>query len=362
MSNNNISNGIDPQNNNNRPMPKHTSLGTSKVVLISALVFFFITLAAVFPMMLSGADKTVIIRIPQNATMTDIKDTLKKYTGDSYTSRILRLMKIRNVDMTRRHGQFEIEKGDSPFTAMRKLTSGGQHPVSITINGFRDSNQMAERIARKLELTPQELIEAMNDSATLAPYNLEPGQALALFLNDTYSVYWTATPKELIEKIGNNYTSVWNTFRRKLASDLNLTPLQVTILASIVDEETNKRSEKGTIARLYLNRLARGMKLQSDPTVRFALQDFTIKRVLEKHLEVNSPFNTYKNFGLPPAPIRTTSVETIDAILKSEPNDYLYMCAREDFSGFHNFASTYEEHLKNAKKYHQTLNEKDILQ
>lgn len=341
--------------------PKRTSVAITKIVLIVSVIFFFLTLAAIAPMMLSGAEKSVMIKIPRNSSMESIRDTLVKYTGDSYTKRIMRLLKIRNVDMTKRHGQFAIDKGDSPFAAMRKLTSGGQRPVTITINGFRDPEYMAHRIARKLELEPKEMIAALNDSALLARYDLMPGQALALFLNDSYSVYWTASPEEVVEKIGDNYKVFWNTRRRMLAHDLNLTPAQVTILASIIDEETNKTSEKDEIARVYLNRLAKGMKLQADPTVRFALNDFTIKRVLEKHLTVDSPFNTYKYNGLPPAPIRTTSKETIDAVLNAPPSDYLYMCAREDFSGYHNFATTYEEHLENARRYQEALNKKAII-
>lgn len=354
----------DNQNTPQNPIGKQsklTSVATTKIVLIASVIFFFLTLAAIAPMMLTGAEKPALIKIPRNSTMESIQDSLVKYTGESYTKRIMRLLKIRNIDMTKRHGQFAIEKGDSPFTAMRKLTSGGQRPVTLTINGFRDPEYMAHRFARKLELQPEEMIAALNDSALLARYDLEPGQALALFLNDSYSVYWTATPQEVIEKIGSNYKEFWTTRRRALASDLNLTPAQVTILASIIDEETNQVSEKDEIARVYLNRLAKGMKLQADPTVRYALNDFTIKRVLEKHLTVDSPFNTYKYYGLPPAPIRTTSKETIDAVLNAAPGDYLYMCAREDFSGYHNFASTYEEHLVNAKKYQEALNKKAII-
>ena len=171
---------------------------------------------------------------------------------------------------------------------------------------------------------------------------------------------WSGTPEKIIEKIGKNYSNVWNDERRKKAASLGMTPQQVMILASIVDEETNAASEKGTIGRLYINRLDKGMRLQADPTVKYAIGDFEKKRITKQDLQFESPYNTYRNGGLPPGPIRTTSKRTIDAILDSKPHRYLYMCAREDFSGRHNFAETYGDHTRNALRYQHALDERGI--
>ncbi|MDE5675491.1 MAG: endolytic transglycosylase MltG, partial [Muribaculaceae bacterium] len=148
--------------------------------------------------------------------------------------------------------------------------------------------------------------------------------------------------------------------RIQKAKDLGLTPAQLMTIASIVDEETNKLDEKDEIGRLYINRYLKGMKLQADPTVKYAVGDFSLRRILNTHLKTSSPYNTYLNTGLPPGPIRTTSVATIDQILNSKPSDAIYMCAKEDFSGYHNFAATYKEHLANAKRYQAALNRRGI--
>ena len=164
----------------------------------------------------------------------------------------------------------------------------------------------------------------------------------------------------LVKKIGENYRKVWNTSRMDKAKQLGLSPSDIMIIASIVDEETAKEEDKGKIGRLYINRIKKGMKLQADPTVKYAVGDFSLRRIRGEHLKKESPFNTYLHTGLPPAPIKTTSVATIDSILNSKPNDYLYMCAKDDFSGYHAFASTYQDHLKNARADQRALNKRGI--
>ncbi|MDE6007603.1 MAG: endolytic transglycosylase MltG, partial [Muribaculaceae bacterium] len=215
-------------------------------------------------------------------------------------------------------------------------------------------------LERRLDFSAEEFMETVADESLMEEYGLDPEQALSLFIDDSYQVYWSGTPRDLIKKVGAHYKEVWNEERRKKAEDLGLTPADVMTICSIVDEETNKIDEKGTVGRLYINRLQSGMKLQADPTVRYAVGDFTIKRVTGTHLKTESPFNTYLHAGVPPGPIRTTSVATIDAVLNSEPHDYIYMCAKEDFSGYHNFAATYSEHLDNARRYQKALDELGI--
>lgn len=329
-------------------------------LLVSIGILVIVGIIAITPYMVKGSHYAATIRIPKNATITNVKDTLTKYYGEDYTGKVMKLLKLGNFKPEERYGAYDFPEGTSAFAVMRKLTRGGQSPVRLTINGFRSIPFLAERISAKMDFSTEDFIKAATDSTFLAQYGLNKDNALALFVDDTYEVYWTSSPEEVLKKIGENYQNLWSEVRVEDAKDLGLKPVDVMIIASIVDDETNQDREKGRIGRLYINRLDTNMKLQADPTVRFALQDFTIKRVTEEHLKFDSPYNTYKYAGLPPGPLRTTSRKTVTSILQSQPSNDLYMCAREDFSGHHNFAPTYEEHLKNAKRYQAALDERGI--
>lgn len=339
------------------------SHNTKKIALIaSTIVVVVIAVAAWFisPLFLEKASADAIIRIPHNADKEMLHDSITKYLGNKYSSHVMRSLALAGYHPEERHGAFQITHGTSPLRAARRLAKGAQTPLTLTINGFRSVNTLAQRIAARLDFSADSLLNLLADPATLSPYNLTPEQAIALFIDDSYEVYWSATPEDIVKKIGDNYNRVWNNERREKASRLGLSPLQVATVCSIVDEETNKLDEKGRVGRLYINRLNIGMPLQADPTIRFALNDFTIRRVKGDHLKVESPFNTYRNKGLPPAPIRTSNVATIDEVLNSSPSDDLYMCASEDFSGHHNFAHTYSEHQANARRYQNELNRRGI--
>ena len=329
-------------------------------ILLGLTIVIAIFLLITFPLIARSTSESHTIRIPHGATEQSVRDTLTRYYGEDFAKSTMRMASVFHKDFYKRAGSYSIEKGSSPLTVARRISGGAQTPVKLTINGFRDFDEMMQRIGAKFEFSTDSLSRAVKSPSVLAPYGLTPEQAMALFVNDTYELYWTASPDELIRKIGDNYNRLWNDDRRAKAKALGLTPAEVMILASIVDEETNLSSEKGTIGRLYINRLDKGMRLQSDPTVRFALGDFTIRRVLDGHLSVDSPYNTYRNAGLPPGPIRTTGKATVDAILDSKPNNYLYMCAKEDFSGGHNFAVTFDEHSANARAYRKALDERGI--
>lgn len=330
-------------------------------ILISVAILVAGGFLVIAPYMMTGSEKNVVVRIPKNATMENVTDTLNKYFDEDYTGKVLKLMTISGFDPQERHGLYEIPAGATPFSTMRKLARGAQNPVRLTINGFRSLPYLSKRLSLKMEFNDADFMAAATDSAYLAKYGLTPEQALSLFLEDSYDVYWTATPYEVLDKIGQNYLAFWTSGKREIAEDeLGLSPAEVMTLASIVDEETNQVLEKGRIGRLYVNRLDKGMKLQADPTVRFALNDFTIQRVTNEHLKVDSPYNTYIHTGLPPGPLRTTSRKTLEEILVSKPSSDIYMCARADLSGFHNFASTYEEHLENARKYQEELDRRGI--
>lgn len=329
-------------------------------ILLGLTLLVVVGLLIIAPMMMNGSERAATIRIPQGATMNQVKDTLNKYYDEKYTNNVIRLLNMTGFKPEERYGLYDIPKGASSFATMRRISRGAQSPVRLTINGFRSLDYLSERIAGRMDFSTEDFLKAATDSAFLAEYGLEPKEALALFVDDTYEVYWTSTPQEVLKKIGDNYRNLWSEGRVKDAEALDLKPEEVMILASIVDDETNQEQEKGRIGRLYINRLDNNMKLQADPTVKYALQDFTIRRVTKDHLQVDNPYNTYKYAGLPPGPLRTTSRKTVSAILNSNPSDDLYMCAREDFSGYHNFASNYDDHLANAKRYQQALDERGI--
>lgn len=329
--------------------------------VLSAGFFLIAAFIAAYFMLLSGsAPSSVLIRVPSNASSAQVQDSLVKYLGPGYSRKVMRLAHLRGADFSMRHGAYLIEAGDNPLAAMRRLTGGAQHPQTITINGFRLLPLLEQRVAARFDFSDSDFHKALCDPQVLETYGLTPEQAMSLFINDSYEFYWSASPSEVVEKFGKHYADVWNAERREKAEALGLSPADVMTLASIVDEETNALEEKGTIGRLYINRIKTGMPLQADPTARYAGGDFTIKRITNKEKLIDSPYNTYRRKGLPPGPIRTTSVETIDAILDSAPNDFLYMCAKEDFSGRHNFATNYKDHQINARRYQRELDRRGI--
>ncbi|MCH5241839.1 MAG: endolytic transglycosylase MltG [Muribaculaceae bacterium] len=333
---------------------------------ITALVIIFILggiilLYIFLPAVANKSESRQLIKIPANATTEMVRDSLAKYYGDKYAEKVVLVSKLRNTDYSRRHGAYMVDSGLSPLKTERLLSSGAQHPVVLVINNARGVDILSQKLSKNLDFTADSLIAQLREPEILAPYDLNSDQALALFIDDSYQVYWNASPKTVVEKIGANYKKIWNQERLNKAKALGLTPAEVITLASIVDEETNKADEKPMVARLYLNRIKKGMKLQADPTVKFALGDFSLKRIRGEHLKVDSPYNTYQVAGLPPGPIRTVTVNDIDAVLNSPAHDYIYMCAKDDFSGYHNFAKDYNTHMQNARKYQKALNRRGIV-
>lgn len=331
------------------------------LILLGLALLIILLLIATYPFFWQRTSSDATIRIPRNATTAMLADSLEKYCGSKLSKSAMMLYKLHPANLQSRHGAYLIPAGSNAIGIYRKITRGGQTPVKITINGFRNIDLLCQRLASKLDFPADSLKTALSNPEVLKPFGLTPDQALGLFIDDTYEIYWDISPKELITKIGKNYLSFWTEENKNKAENLGITPAGMMTLASIVDEETNNVDEKGVVGRLYANRLKKNMRLQSDPTVRFALNDFTIRRVKAEHLKTNSPYNTYLHAGLPPGPIRTTSKTTLNAILNSAPNDYLYMCAKEDFSGTHNFATTFAEHSRNAARYRNALTEKGIF-
>lgn len=257
-------------------------------------------------------------------------------------------------------GKFKIAKGTSNYNLIRKLRSGKQEPVKLVINKLRTKQDFIEMISAQLEPDSAEMAVILNDNSFLTSHGFDTNTAMAAVIPDTYEFYWNTSAEKVYARLAEYYKKYWTAERTTLADSLGLTPTEVIILASIVEEETNKNDEKSNVASVYLNRIKKNMPLQADPTVKFAVGDFAIKRVLKVHTEYDSPYNTYMYAGLPPGPINTPSKATINAVLHTEPTEYLYFCAKEDFSGYHNFASNYNEHMKNARAYQKALNEAGI--
>ena len=259
-----------------------------------------------------------------------------------------------------RTGRYEIEEGNSAFTVFRKLKNGLQSSVRLTIPSVRTADKLAGALSKKLMADSAAIYDALTDSATCAKYGYRPETMLCMFIPNTYEVYWNTSIGKLLDKMADESKKFWNFERTQKAKAMGFTKEEVITLASIVDEETANDAEKPMVAGMYFNRLKKDMPLQADPTIKFALKDFDIRRIYHNMLNVNSPYNTYKNTGLPPGPIRIPTVAGIDAVLNHVHHNYLYMCAKEDFSGTHNFAETYQEHLQNAAKYSAALNKRGI--
>jgi UPF0755 protein len=257
-------------------------------------------------------------------------------------------------------GCYQLQAGDDWRHIYNRLRRGRQTPVRLTLPSARTVERLAESADKQLMLGKDELMRLLTDSAYIAQLGYTPETLPALFLPNTYEVYWDVEPEAFIQRMQKEHAAYWNAERCALADSIGLTPVEVTTLASIVEEETANAAEKPVVAGLYMNRLHRGMRLQADPTVKFAVGDVTLKRILHGHLEVDSPYNTYKYEGLPPGPIRIPSLQGLEAVLHYARHTYIYMCAKEDFSGTHNFATTDREHLENARRYQRALNQRGI--
>ena len=257
-------------------------------------------------------------------------------------------------------GAYRFSQSDNCLTVYRRLKSGAQTPVNLTLPSVRTVGKLLKTVSHQLMTDSSNLARLLMDSTYCAQIGYSTETLPCLFIPNTYEVYWTMTPEAFVKRMQKEHDRFWNKERKAKAQSIGLTPEEVVTLASIVEEETANNAEKPMVAGLYMNRLHAEMPLQADPTVKFALQDFGLRRILHAHLETESPYNTYKHTGLPPGPIRIPSIQGIESVLNYTRHDYLYMCAKEDFSGTHNFAATFTQHLANARKYQQELNRRKI--
>ena len=260
-----------------------------------------------------------------------------------------------------RAGKYPIYDGMSNFALLRMLYGGQQEPVKFRFESFRTPQDLAQLVEKQLEMSGTDFLLTLADARVLDSLGFKQKDYLNLFIPNTYEMYWNITPTVLLQRMKSEYERFWNIERLQKAKVLGLTPLEVGTLASIVQGETYRDDERARVAGVYFNRLKTNMPLQADPTVIFAVGDFTIKRVLNKHLQIDSPYNTYKYSGLPPGPINAPSISSIDAVLNYEKHQYLYFCAKNDNSGYHHFSRFYEDHIRYAKEYHNWVSKMDAV-
>jgi UPF0755 protein len=304
-----------------------------------------------------SAESKVFVYLPTNAPFDTVLSSIKKSDAIIDFTSFEKAARLAELDKKYRPGKYLIKNGMTNSELITLFTKGKREEVKVSFNYARTVNHLAGKLDGKLESDSADFAKFWNDTAKMKQlYKIDAADIPMLFIPNTYNFYWNTDPQTFTDKMYKEYEKFWNDDRKAKAKKQGLTPAEVVTLASIVQsEQTKHKDEWPIIAKLYLNRLHSGMMLQADPTVIFALGDFTITRVLERHLECNSPYNTYKCLGLPPGPIMITEGDCIDAVLNPDTNDYIYMCAKEDFSGKHNFTADYKEHQRNAVKYRKAL-------
>jgi len=322
---------------------------------ILLITFSFYTYQICYtPNILVGGENRVLI-IPADATFETVQKQLHEgqYVQDLISFSFL--AKLMDYDEKVKPGRYTMQANMNNLEAIRFLRLGLQEPVKITFNNIRLIPDLSERITRNLEMEPQEFEAALIKYAMNNSYGFNKDNVLCMFIPNTYEVYYTISTESLLDRMHAEFKNFWNAARTERAKALGLTSIEVSILASIVQAESVKPDEAPIIAGLYINRLKQGIPLQADPTLVFAVGDFTLKRVLNEHKEVDSPYNTYRNRGLPPGPINMPEINSLNAVLNYFQSDYIYMCAKEDFSGRHNFSASYQEHMRNAERYQNAL-------
>ncbi|QSE97853.1 endolytic transglycosylase MltG [Fulvivirga lutea] len=321
-------------------------------ILLSSFSFYAYQMVFSPNFLVEGEKK--ILFIEKNETFKSLQNKLydQNYVNDLVSFSFL--AKIMDYDTSIKPGRYAIQPNMSNIDVIRLLRTGTQTPVRITFNNIRLKEGLAPKLTENLLMNEKEFNEAM-DRFVKSNDEFNEHTIISMFIPNTYEVYYNISGDDLMKRMHKEFKNFWNDTRLAKAKELGMSPTEIMTLASIVHAESVKKSEGKTIAGLYINRLQKRIPLQADPTLVFAAKDFTIKRVLNVHKEIDSPFNTYKNAGLPPGPINMPPIHAIDAVLNYEKHNYIYMCAKEDFSGYHYFAETLREHINNANKYQRQL-------
>lgn len=327
---------------------------TSIAIISSGILYYIVKSPQI------NLDETAYIYIYPHDNSDSIINKIKAVASPASTIGFKILAKHNEFDKKRRSGRYAINDKDNWHAIYSRIVSKEQTPVKVVVPSVRNFRQLSKVISEQLMFDSLEIQEFFNSRIFIENLGYSFETLPTLILPDTYEFYWNIKPEQFFIRMMKERKKFWNKERLAKAKAINMTPEEVATLASIVDEETNNNAEKPIVAGLYINRLKRNIPLQADPTIKFAIGDFTRKRILNADLEVESPYNTYKNTGLPPGPIRIATIAGIESVLNHAKHNYIYMCAKEDFSGTHNFATTLAEHNANARRYQAALNKLNI--
>lgn len=332
------------------------------VIIISAGFFKALDIyKKVFkPNLLLDKGEAVSILIPSDTDFKNVKSLLFEKLSFKDSSSFVWVAKRKNYPNHIHGGQYEFKGSMSNNDMINMLRAGRQVPVKVQFHNIKSLEDFASVIAEQIEADSTSLINLITDEDYISEFAFNKQTIYSMFIPNTYEVYWNTKADDFIKRMYREYNNFWNNKREGKLEKLGMTKIEVSTLASIVDEETYMNDEKKTIAGVYMNRLNKGIRLQADPTVKFAVGDRTIKRVLKKHLEIDSPYNTYKNAGLPPGPINIPSISGIDAVLDYEKHSYYYFCASAEHTGYHHFSKTLAQHNNYARKYHRWLNKNNV--
>ncbi|MCO5249404.1 MAG: endolytic transglycosylase MltG [Chitinophagales bacterium] len=303
--------------------------------------------------------QNVELKIRKGDTWQSVENQIINSGGILHKQWIFRTVKLLKYDKNIRSGRYVFNKEMSAVNFVRKLRSGHQDAVNLVINNINFPEDLASRISSKLDIDSTEWMTFIKNDSIAESFGFDIENFWAMFLSNSYQIYWNTDQEALAQRMKKEYDTFWNESKKEQAKKINLTPQQVVVLASIVQRETNFRPEYANVASVYLNRLKIGMPLQADPTVKFALNDIAIKRILKKDLEIDSPYNTYKYIGLPPGPICLPELDVVNGVLNATSSNYLYFCAVFG-ENRHVFTSSYTAHLKNARIYQNELNKQGV--
>jgi UPF0755 protein len=330
------------------------------LIIAAGIVGYLLYLTIFKPNIWTPENKTTEFYIKTGSTFDDIKT-------DLYSQGIILNRKTfewlagkKKLASNIKPGRYLINPGLNNNQLIDLLRSGEQTPLNVVINNIRTKEELAHKVSTQIEADSMKIIKLLNDTTYLKTFGLNTETVMAMFLPNTYELYWTTTAESFMDRMFTEYQKFWNENRQAQANEMGLSPVEVVTLASIIEKETTKNDEKKTMAGVYLNRLKYNWRLQADPTVVFAWGDFSIRRVLNVHKQIDSPYNTYLYYGLPPGPICAPSIASIDAVLNAEDHTYMFFCAKDDFSGYHVFSSTHAGHTINANKYRKALDERNI--